>query len=197
MVKMMCDLSLRTQCWPRSWKESNNNPIPTVEAPVNDVDFRGINVTSVIACVFERVMYNVFNEKDLEAYLGKNQFAYRSGGSCINAPLKMQYDILSALDNPKNKAVQLVTMDFSKAFDNVNHDHLVDKMKTSPLCPYLVNWYTSFLSGRKQRVVYAGITCKLMEVNKGTTQGSVSVPYLFCIFFNDLEIGGLERVKIR
>ena len=62
-------------------------------------------------------------------------------------------------------------MDFSKAFDNVNHHLLEEKMKTSPLCPYLVNWYISFLSGRKQRVVYNGITCKWMEVNKGTTQG--------------------------
>ena len=92
MVERVWNLSLRTQCWPRSWKESNINPIPKVEAPVNDVDFRGINVTSVIAPAFERVVYSVFNKKDLEAYLGENQSAYRSGGSCINALLKTQYD---------------------------------------------------------------------------------------------------------
>ena len=43
--EMVCNLSSRTQCWPRSWKESNINPIPEVEAPMNDVDFRGIRVT--------------------------------------------------------------------------------------------------------------------------------------------------------
>ena len=92
MVERVWSFSLRTQCWPKSWKESNINPIPKVEAPVNDVDFRGINVTSVIAPAFERVVYSVFNKKDLEAYLGENQSAYRSGGSCINALLKTQYD---------------------------------------------------------------------------------------------------------
>ena len=81
MFERVWNVSLRTQCWPRSWKESNINPIPKVEAPVNDVDFRGVNFTSVNARAFERVVYNVFNKKDLEAYLGENQFACRSGGT--------------------------------------------------------------------------------------------------------------------
>lgn len=164
IVERVWNLSLRMQCWPKSWKESNINPIPKVEPPVEDVDFRGINVISVIARAFERVVYNVFNKKDLEAYLGENQFAYRSGGSCINALLKMQYDILSALDKPRNKVVRLFTMNFSKAFDNVSTIFLWRKGK---LAHYAHNWYISFLSGRKQRVVHNGIICKWMGVSKG------------------------------
>ena len=48
-----------------------------------------------------------------------NQFAYRTGGSCTNALLKMQREILQALDSNDNRAVRLFTMDFSKAFDRV------------------------------------------------------------------------------
>ena len=62
-------------------------------------------------------------------YLKENQHAYRSGGSCLNALIKMQYDILYAVDKPKTKAVRLFTMDFFKAFDNVKHYLLVEKYK--------------------------------------------------------------------
>lgn len=91
--------------------------------------------------------------------------------------LKMQHAILGVLDNTGNKAVRLFTMDFPKAFDNVRHHLLVEKLKTSPLSLPMVNWYISFLTDRKQRVISDGTVCKLgKEVNKWTTQGRVSGP---------------------
>ena len=83
-------------------------------------------------------------------------------------------------------------MDCSKAFDNVKYDLLVNKLKQSPLNPFIINWYGSFVEGRKQRVVYNSTTCQWKTVNKGTTQGSVSGPYIFNLFSNDLEIEGQE-----
>ena len=44
-------------------------------------------------------------------------------------------------------------MDFSKAFDNVKHHLLAEKLKNSPLSLPMINWYLSFLEDRKQRVV--------------------------------------------
>jgi len=84
-------------------------------------DFRGISVTPVKARGFERTIYNIFNKRDIESRLDANQFAYRTSGSCTKTLIKMQHEISSALDNPRNKAVRevrLFTMDFSKAFDN-------------------------------------------------------------------------------
>ena len=72
------------------------------------------------------------------------EFAYKNGESCGNALIKMQHEILSALDNLFNKAVRLFTMDFSKAFDSVNHHLLAEKLKVSPLSTHVVNWYKSF-----------------------------------------------------
>ena len=62
----------------------------------------------------------------------------QSGGSCINALMKMQHNFLKALDNRSNTAVRLFSMDFSKAFANVKHNLLVEKLKKSPLNRYLV-----------------------------------------------------------
>ena len=62
------------------------------------------------------------------------------------------------------------------------------KLKQLGLSPYITNWYLSFLEGRKQRLLYDGFVGQWKDVNKGTTQGSVSGPHLFTIFLNDLEI---------
>ena len=78
-------------------------------------------------------------------------------------------------------------MDFSKAFDNVKHNLLVEKLKHSPLDVFIVNWYANFLDGRRRRVIFNNLTCQWKIVNKGTIQGSVSGPYLFNLFLNDLD----------
>ena len=56
-----------------------------------------------------------------------------------------------------------------------------------PLNPYIFNWYLSFLTDKTQRVVCNSIICDWIGVNKGTTEGSVSGPYLFNMFVNDLQ----------
>ena len=100
----------------------------------------------------------------------------------------MQHQILKVLDHGECSAVRLFAMDFSKAFDTVKHSLLFSKLKLLPLNPYILNWYLSFLTDRRQRVVCNGLTCDWISVNKGTTQGSVSGPYLFNIFLSDLEL---------
>ena len=75
-------------------------------------------------------------------------------------------------------------MSFSKAFDNVDHFLLSEKLKALNMNPYLTNWYLSFLKGRKQRLVFRGKAFNWLD--QGTRQGSVSGPYLFNLFINDL-----------
>lgn len=79
-------------------------------------------------------------------------------------------------------------MEFSKAFDVVKHKDLSDKLKLLDVNPYLTNWYHSFLHNRKQRVICNSHVADWKNVNRGTTQGSVSGPYLFSVFINDLDI---------
>ena len=76
-------------------------------------------------------------------------------------------------------------MDFSKAFDNVQHSLVGEKLKALPLKPNAVNWYLSFLMDRKQRLISKSITYKAHSVNKGTAQGSFSGPHLFNLFIHD------------
>ena len=75
--------------------------------------------------------------------------------------------VLKYLDN---KAVRLFSMDFSKAFDSAKHVLLSEKLKTVPLHPYIINWYSNFLKDIQQRVVYTDYYGDWKYVNKGTTQ---------------------------
>ncbi|XP_068735680.1 uncharacterized protein [Montipora capricornis] len=100
----------------------------------------------------------------------------------------MQHVVYSYLDKPNCKAFRLFAMDFSKAFDCVNHEMLSNKLKRLPLDPHIINWYLSFLDNRQQRVVYNSFEGQWKKINRGTTQGSVSDPYIFNIFINALEL---------
>ena len=74
------------------------------------------SIQPVIARTFERTVYNTFSKQNFEQYIRNDQFAYRTGGSCTNALLKIQHDIYQALDDPKIEGVRVFTMDFSKVF---------------------------------------------------------------------------------
>jgi len=79
-------------------------------------------------------------------------------------------------------------MDFSKAFDSVNHSLLSAKLKQLLLNPYIVNWYHNCFHERQQRVSSGNHVCTWQVVNKGTNQASVSGLYLFNVFLNDLKV---------
>ena len=180
--------SLSSYTWPELWKRANISPLPKVDIPKEKTEFRGINITPVIARAFEKIVYNIYARHIIEKSLSHTQFAYRNGGSCTDALLSMQHFMYTYLDDPNCVAVRLFTMDFSKAFDSINHKLLSDKLKCLPLNPYIVNWYLSFLENRQQRVVYTDFIGEWKNVNRGIMQGSVSGPYLFNIFINDLEL---------
>ena len=156
--------------------------------PLEDSDYRGINVTPVIARLFEKVVYRTQAQSVIENNLSHTQFAYRQAGNCTNALLAIQHQTYKYLDSSDCSAVRIFTMDFSKAFDFVNHTILSAKLKQLPLNPYIINWYQSFLYARQQRVVSYNFLGHWKSVNRGTTQGSVSGPYLFNILLNDLQI---------
>ena len=101
-----------------------------MEIPKSYQDYRGINITPAIARAFERIVYQNYVKGTLEKNLTPTQFAYRQGGNCTNALLSIQNEVYKHLDNTRCKAVRMFAMDFSKAYDSVNHDRLARKLRT-------------------------------------------------------------------
>ena len=83
-----------------------------------------------------------------------NSVYLQDRGSCIDPLLSMQHTVYCYLDDSKCKPVRLFAMDFSKAFDSVNHELLSYKLKDVPFNPFIINWYLSFLENRQQCIIY-------------------------------------------
>src|SRR5712671_4200021 len=85
--------------------------------------------------------------------------------------------------------MDVIFLDFSRAFDSVNHRHLVSKLVHLGVAAELVNWIAAFLSGRKQRVVVDGHSSSWSNVTSGVPQGSRLSPLLFSVFVSDIHQG--------
>ena len=99
--------------------------------PVEDSNYRGINVTPVIARLFEKVVYHTQAKSVIENNLSHTQFAYRQAGNCTNALLAIHYCLNACMSGADCSAVRIFTMDFSKAFDFVNHTIFVCQTETA------------------------------------------------------------------
>ena len=124
----------------------------------------------------------------LEEYklLYDTQSGFRPNHSCETALIHMVEQWLKALDNGELVGVLLV--DFRKAFDLVDHNILLKKLKLYKLNQVTLNWFSSYLSDRKQIVSFKNNTSEQKTVKCGVPRGSILGPLLFLMFLNDLPL---------
>ena len=113
------------------------------------------------------------------------QSAYRANHSTETAVLKVLADILFAVDT--GDLALLTLLDLSAAFDTVDHETLLERLRVSyGLCGSVHRWFQSYLSGRTQFVRCGSLQSAFDAVLYGIPQGSVLGPILFILYTANL-----------
>ena len=120
----------------------------------------------------------------LRSYTGFSQFGSRPGRSTTHALIVIQHKWLTTLD--KGGSVRSLFIDFRKAFDLVDHNILITKLKSFSILTCLLQWFGSYLSSRRQRVKVNHHVSSWKSLNGSMPQGSRPGPLSFIVMIDDL-----------
>ena len=180
---------------PNIWKDANVSPVFKKGDKSEPSNYRPIFLTCLLCKVLEHTVASSLSRHftDLNI-LYELQHRFRERRSC-ETQLIMLVDELSK-NMQMGKQTDLILLDFSKAFDKVAHEKLLQKLHFYGIWGDTLKWIKGFLDNRKQSVVINGINSDSIPVSSGVSQGFVLGPILFLAYINDLPEQVQSKVRL-
>ena len=164
-------------------KEARVTPLFKKGSRLDCGNYRPVSILNVLSKILERSVHGqLVSYLTKKGVLSEAQSGFRPGFSTDTCLLGLTDFVRRELS--RGRLVGLVLLDLQKAFDCVDHGILLEKLGSMGVKS--VDWFRSYLTGRRQCVLVDGLVSDFLDIKCGVPQGSILGPILFLCYVNDM-----------